>query len=213
MTAGRNISDWLRCCDRCRSCAVPIDLYCEHCWSQVFAHTYADATPACEESTFRVFSLFEWRNDRIGEVIYALKGGVRASAFDRLAGEFSVRRSSAGFVGPGVIVPSPPRPGQRLDHAVVWASALARLWGFPLENALSRMSNDQQKLLSVSERSRKELDLLKNRKGLVNDGERIIFADDVYTTGATARAAYEALGRPSKFEVWTVACRPRLFLV
>ena len=37
-----------------------------------------------------------------------------------------------------------------------------------------------------------------------------IFADDVITTGATALAAYMALGDPPSFEVWTLACRPKL---
>jgi predicted amidophosphoribosyltransferase len=38
----------------------------------------------------------------------------------------------------------------------------------------------------------------------------IVFVDDVITSGATAMAAYMALEDPSRFEVWTLANRPKL---
>jgi predicted amidophosphoribosyltransferase len=38
----------------------------------------------------------------------------------------------------------------------------------------------------------------------------IVLVDDVMTSGATALAAYMALGDPQLFEVWTIANRPKL---
>ncbi len=54
-----------------------------------------------------------------------------------------------------------------------------------------------------------ELELIENSTSHVDfDAKSFwIFADDIITTGATARAAHKALGTPKHFEVWVLAQR------
>lgn len=101
---------------------------------------------------------------------------------------------------PGVLViPVPTTSWRRrtrgYNQAAVLAQAVARLWGLPLVEALRRRAGRTQVRLSPRERA-------ENVRGAFHLPERfrsqirerdVILVDDVLTTGATARAAAEAL--------------------
>lgn len=64
-----------------------------------------------------------------------------------------------------------------------------------------------QKRKSAKDRFRRQFKL---KPGIRVKGARIVFVDDLITSGATALAAYRALNSPVDFEVWTIARRPKL---
>ncbi len=54
------------------------------------------------------------------------------------------------------------------------------------------------------------IDRLKSRmssRSCIDNGLAYILIDDIVTTGATVKAAYEALSKPRDFRVWSLSCR------
>lgn len=174
-----------------------------------------------------ILALYNWR-DREHSVFqkfaHDLKGGGALPFFDRLAQEITEVRSrlypnilgqnilfptSRSFAGPIQFVPAPGRSRFVRDHAEELAFRLARIWGGDYcARALRRTSSAEQKHANLAMRSAvKRID-----RGVVGiDINRpVVFVDDVLTTGSTAEVAFRSLGRPEKFEIWTVFYRPRL---
>jgi predicted amidophosphoribosyltransferase len=205
----RPVSDFFRSCAECGSGRFPLDVLCEECWRRLEPSRLAHV--AREGEPLELYSYLLWRDDSVGNLLRSLKGPNHVSAFRRLAFEFSNERSRLSRPGEIVFIPAPPRTPGAIDHAHLWAEELSRYWGAPVLACLKRVEGSEQKRLSAVDRNKKRLELMKNVEGPNCGRNRIIFCDDVYTTGATARAAFRALGKPSAFEVWTVACRPRLF--
>ena len=87
----------------------------------------------------------------------------------------------------------PPDRGRRLERgyhpAEQLARAVASAWGLPCESLLVRAGGARQRGLSRSERRRNVAHAFTGDAG----GRRVVLVDDVYTTGATAHAAAQAL--------------------
>ena len=87
----------------------------------------------------------------------------------------------------------PPDRGRRLERgyhpAEQLARAVASAWGLPCESLLVRAGGARQRGLSRSERRRNVAHAFSGDAG----GRRVVLVDDVYTTGATAHAAAQAL--------------------
>lgn len=105
----------------------------------------------------------------------------------------------------------PPSRSGGMDHAGVLG---AELWkNFP-ESQLIRMKASEnrgasnQKAKSLEERSALRFAPLELPNDVLSQA-RFVFVDDVVTSGATAMAAYMALGDPRRFEAWALAVRPK----
>ena len=164
----------------------------------------------------------------IAILLKAFKGGRLLSANDRLAVRFwnsilSFEEIPRLFRMPTVLVPAPPS-GEGWDHGSAWASSLSRITGFPIlpilerglldpeiQTFLKRIKGSKPVIAHQKERNKLERRMitLKVKGELLNPIHevRFIFVDDVVTTGATMGAAYQALGQPSHFECWSIACR------
>lgn len=217
MSLKQDILSLLRVCPICGSNAGRIELCCEYCWSQKFKPW---AQGGLEKQYLKpegipVFSLYRWgtgrKGEQIKELISSLKGDNGERALRKLAHEFSLLRMGEAVQDELIFCPAPASVPGNIDHAYLWAQVLSEKWCSPMVNILKRGSSEVQKTLSVDQRRETVLELKNGCKRPLE--AKIIFADDVITSGSTARAAWIALGRPPRFEVWTVACRPKLFLI
>lgn len=147
-----------------------------------------------------------WSDDTVGVVIHALKSGCREPAWQKLAECWAARTLGETQLSP-VFVPAPSRQGTR-DHARVFAESLAKVWCSRIEDCLLPTSDRAQKRLEAADRLERKFTT--KYLPVVSSHETLVFVDDVITTGATARAAYSALGRPPEFECWVLANRPKL---
>jgi predicted amidophosphoribosyltransferase len=208
----RRLTSEIRTCHNCGTFCTDCTL-CSYCWESL-TKPLPDSrqTPLRIElepakPRVRLLALFGWapgRDQCLSKMIEALKGGGSDKDFARLARELYNRRLSQGSITENLVfIPAPSRNG-KFDHSMAWAEALAKAFGGQLSPCLTRASVVQQKDLKRSERSRIKLN---SSEKFSLSMDRIVFVDDVVTSGATARAAYSALGRPCYFEVWTIAYR------
>ena len=158
------------------------------------------------------YSLLTWTPQTasfVRPLIYGYKGGRAALASEKLATLFLNER---GPVEKSVLVSA---PSKAFDHSVLWTQELARQAKWPAIAALDDKTSraERQKELQAGERGLRRF-VLKEHFAYpydpVSDAKRIVFADDVVTSGSTAMAAYMALGDPEHFEVWSLVARPRL---
>ena len=159
----------------------------------------------------KVSTLYSWvsgESDLLSYWLLSLKGGGRRktwkwAAYKMLAGKFQELPAHC------VVVPAPPTKKGQKDHAYEWGKALAELIGADFAPCLEKAHPKSQKKASVMDRENMSLQLIENYSGLerVTKGTLWIFADDILTTGSTARAARKALGFPPHFETWVLAQR------
>ncbi len=198
----------LRTCAYCGS-FYSKETVCEFCWAELpwrnpnSEAVIIDASSVC----LKVHSLLDWEPDRspvCSVFILSLKGGLSKSSFDRLAAQFVKKGMLQNSDGRKlVIVPAPSRT-QSFDHALALAESLAAVFAAKAVNCLKTTAIESQKTKGKGARS---LLVMESCEKFSQFDGKVIFVDDVVTTGSTAKAAYIALGRPSNFEVWSIAYR------
>jgi predicted amidophosphoribosyltransferase len=199
------IREHLSACARCRSLRGPIQLFCRSCWE--LAGEFRNDERSLQQTAYalKVYSLYTWYDQFdsvIRPLIYGLKGGLIQKPWEHFAQDLIFKRNLLGRNAAEAIV-LPPRQNKR-DHAWFWAKAIGEFLNIPVLDCLE--SEDRtQKRLSLNLRKNRQM----NRIGPDINQLKLIFVDDTITSGATARAAYEALGSPENFEVWTLVARPR----
>ena len=225
---------WIRHCCVCGKISPPIDLLCTSCEVDVGRLVNSPLDLRQRDYPFAVYSLFTWTRENdylLRPVLYSLKGGYAPQILGRWLRLLSSHRIQAAAVPyrPSFILPprAPSIFGVRArDHGWLINQRLAADWRADIYDGLihrhascgagiisqrwsERMRHNAQKRKTRGERFSQRFEArgdLKDFHGLRTS----VFADDVITTGATALAAYMALGDPPSFEVWTLACRSKL---
>lgn len=162
--------------------------------------------------SFPVYSLITWTRENdplVRPFIYGLKQGLQLAAYEKLSQLLTHERN----LKPDRLKPfflHPPARAGKPDHATLLATLLGFQWQSSVSELESEDAGTSQKQLNREERASKRFEELIGPARYEDPSIPRVFVDDVITTGATAVAAYMALGRPSAFEVWTLVCRPKL---
>lgn len=151
------------------------------------------------------------------DLLMFLKGTARVHLWSRLAEEFLIRHEGVlSQKRDFLVVPIPARVSLQRDHAWLWASHLAKhTGGLMMEGLLHTLPPGEQKKRDLETREGVRLRMNPEiRKELIqrlkDPQTQLVIADDVVTSGATARAAWMALGRPKECEIWALAYRTTL---
>ena len=218
--------------NRCPSCGLSATTFCARCWYVLNGVGNSASRPrglyVHARKPFVQRGLYIW-DDRDERQAVILRDAILASkekpspALMRLwASEFHRRAMFDGLHASlrDWVVLSPPgrRHSMSDDHAAVLANEVARTSGgrFRWEHTIlehgslearKKSTAISQKLKTRFERSEIEFRVVKSARRRLERVPGYIFIDDVLATGATAQAAWRALGRPRAFECWAVALR------
>lgn len=186
---------------------------CERCWSNVQAW-FANSAVSVDLLSGVAHCGFSWKPGDIQSKVsltYGLKGQARHETWLELGRLFvqahQIHLANARYF----LLPVPGRNQVLDDHGWRWARAIAPWVGGHVLNIFRHNSAKSQKKMNRQDRFKRSfnvdarvVDWLHNQ---VAKGWKIALVDDVVTTGATARAAWQAVyGLPAQ-EIWALAYR------
>ncbi len=223
-----NITSWLRHCAICNSSFPPIHWLCSRCFKKLTSYYLKPSQMLRLQSHFRHCRLIDWtqENDHfIRTLLYSLKGKYDSPFFKILAREFCIRIQQIQSISteeiPFILVPCPPRPHSNFlcdllnikfpskkewDHSFYWSQSIKDWTGYPISSLLEFPPRQKaQKRKSLLERKNRFF-TLKDHK-VLPQGHLVVFTDDIVTSGTTAHAVYQALGRPEPFMIWSIFWR------
>ncbi len=186
---------------------------CSDC-EQLLLHLVGAGPVSVVEPLGRIHRVWSWGEDgseQVSSLLDSLKGCPPAWAmqpWSRVLAERIVTPVLAkrGTAGSWTVVPAPPRPPREFDHAHILARQVAENLGMAFYPKLTRPSAPPQRQLTKQERAGIRLSLCRGARAPKG---QILFVDDVLTTGATAVAAWRALGEPNDFLIAVLAYRLR----
>lgn len=200
MSESELILSILRSCSHCGSFWGTTDILCGKCWRRIENAVLQGTNQLFATYRFNVRSLLNWNHqehDLIKNLIHSLKTGWSKPAYKKFANYLDVR-----WPKESVLVPA---PGPA--HAKSWAMAISEITGLEVQDSLVKLDNGKQKIKNRLERLAVKMT---SKLQFLGSNKRIIFVDDVITTGATALAAFKALGEPKHFEVCSIVCNPSI---
>ena len=229
-----SLSKWLRHCACCGSSFPPIEWLCRSCMARLQSYYLQPKYMIRLQSSFRHGRLIDWddSNDQfIRSLIQSLKGDIYSPLFMLLAKEFYFRICQLTGVlrdQPFILVPCPARKKypkifyslkifknldqmQSVDHGFFWTQCISQTARWPLISALEQpdLIKPQKKKDKLT---RKRIHFTRKDSIAFPPNYRVVFVDDIVTSGATAQAAYKALGKPQPFMVWSIFWRKNNFI-
>ncbi len=195
---------WLSCCLYCSQFNSQDKVLCEYCWNVI--------SPYVGENQWiihkiKFLSLINWqaqKSDIVSTLALNLKENNNRNQWRFLAWQLLKMNSQLKITKNTVIIPAPAKVNQAEDHAFLLALAICEITYLPMKNILTRTnSTAEQKTKSQSERKKMTLYSLEKNSKLID----VVFVDDIVTTGSTAIAAYEALGKPQCYQVLSLIRR------
>lgn len=194
----------IRACLNCGSWIQLRTFFCEPCHAKCVEQFHNKQST--EVMNIKVKSLFRWppgKSDVLSSLVLQMKNE-NEDAWLVWAEEFMFNSKLNLELKDSVLVSSQSSSGHM--HAQNWGGALSKLLNFPHICPLKlREPRQNQKKRNRHERAIREfetpVEISKMRY------KRIIFVDDVVTTGQTALAAYRALKEPPHFEIWCLIYR------
>lgn len=204
------IQKYMGCCLNCGSFQPKLGCLCDACEKSLkLWRNHQEKEPL---RGLQIRSLYHWapgRSDILSKLILWLKGSRHEVAWHYYAQEMSKNYCESLPKNFNIyVVPAPSRNGE-MDHAALWAEGLSRALGAEFRPCLRKASELHQRGSDRGTRALIEMEVIENNTDSVDFESQVlwIFADDIVTTGSTARSAHIALGRPVHFQIWSLAQR------
>ncbi len=207
-------------CFRCGSFFVEDHLFCEPCFDLHIAPRVEikRRTILQNNKTFEHYYLFDWNpgeSDLISGLVYQLKGN-RCSIALQYYANLLTQQLLVGRYAISDFEWVIPLPGSKKTslHSYILAKKVSERLSLPfLDILIKEVSQTSQKTLNVQQRRTLELSLLpaygpEQITGLRNEMAKVIYVDDILTTGSTFKAAREAVGVQQKACLLTIFYRP-----
>lgn len=164
-----------------------------------------------------VFSLFDWipsESDLLSETILGLKGTQRKQQWKYWAKTF-LRCHQACSADEETTLVTCWNKSSKPEHAEIFGRALQGILDFKpkLEVLCQRTQASDLHSFAIKKLSRLERKNFNQSREIFSKAnfsptkQRLIFIDDIVTTGSTLEAAYRFLDRPQNFQVWCLAYR------
>lgn len=210
---------WFRNCCVCGISQPPIRWLCSYCWRQLRSYYLPAKDIIRTQEQFAHIRLFDWNSENdffIRLFLNSLKKGAPDFIFDEIGRELLHRIIQIQPLEKNtVLIPAPASPKNSIkDHAFCFTASLARISNIPIKNSLLRLffyEEIQQKQKTRLARQNLHFQIMEEAEKPVtkdiNPSQHCIFVDDILTTGATATAAWKALGKPRHFKILTLAWR------
>lgn len=219
--------------NRCPSCGLAATTVCARCWyvlNDVGAQSerprglfVGSVEPFIQRGLYLWDDTSDSASSILRDVILASKGTPSPALTNLWAHEFHRRGMIDGLFSSRrdwIVVTPPGRNGSgENDHAGALAKAFVEMSDGRLslrrslfehrKDSNRENSSTSQKLKSKKERSKIAFRISGMDPWRLDRAPGFLFIDDVIVTGATARAAWIALGRPRAFESWAIALRGR----
>lgn len=199
--------------NRCHSCKQNIwrrSPLCESCWEAL----RQEKPGRLLLGSFWAHYSFLLASNEANSLIYSLKSHAPGIYYQEAANILFLSHILMGLnLRSAIFIPC---PSTQKDHAYYLTLALCQLWGGTFVDALTKPQkaksswkiNDlKQKRLARKERQEIHFDVKDHQLGK-NNQQKLVFVDDVITTGATARAAWKALNKPRDFTAVSLAFTP-----
>ena len=181
-------------------------LFCEECFDSEIRYRIN------VKKQNKHYYLFDWapgESDLISAMVYQLKSDRCTQAL-----EFYTQLLTPALTEKFDFVV--PLPGSKKDsvHSLIMARKMASRLKVPILDLLIKSPSDQaQKKKSIEERSKTVLMLSRNNSPedittLIGPEAKILFVDDILTTGSTYNSALTALSREKQDSIATLFYRP-----
>lgn len=192
-------------CSVCGSLRPGVGTLCSHCEAWMDARLYPKVF---EEEGIIVRSLFDWdgEDEPLSQFLVSLKGPGQRKAWRHWAETFVCHHEISHLER--ALVVSGPVAEEGEDHSEHFAQEIASALRWTYEGRpMRKIAGERSVFLSRKGRERAGR-FVKNSDFLLRNSCRpVVFVDDVRTSGSTARAIYENMGRPRHFEHWVLAHR------
>ena len=207
-------------CFRCGSWFVEKNLFCESCFNfhiapraQIKRRTVID-----NNQTFEHLYLFDWisgESNLLSGLVHQLKGS-RCTAALYFYGNLLARQILAGqhnIAEFGLVVPLPGSTKASV-HSHLLGEQISDCLSLPTLNILTKEVNQKsQKQRNLHDRKDVIIGLLPSVAtelitSLKNEKPKVVYVDDILTTGSTFKAARAALGLKQKACILTIFYRP-----
>jgi predicted amidophosphoribosyltransferase len=205
-------------CIHCGSFFVKAHLFCDICFSTQLAPHLELKIQNIDDRAKHAF-LIDWvpgQSDLISEMVYRFKSDKAAMAWSYYSELFAYQFSE--LIDVSKFDAFVPLPGSSEDsvHATLFAKNLSQIFGLPVLNCLSKPRlGESQKVKTAKERNdqstRTPIEKLEQFTYDDVANLKLIYVDDIMTTGATFKRSREALQSKNHSVLATLFFRPKAY--